>query len=95
MGITFAVVAVVCFLGVAFPRLFTVEMVGKSLLVGMVIGYQAAIILYPTPVPAADDIPNWFVVDMLAFGLPLAGWRLSMLGEEWWTRQSLRRKVRV
>lgn len=92
VGLGFSVVALVCLLGVAFPCLWAVEMIGKAVLVGMVIGYQAAVVLYPTPVPAVDDVPNWFVVCMLGFGLPLACWRLSVLGEEWWTRRAPRRQ---
>ncbi|WP_066041884.1 hypothetical protein [Herbiconiux solani] len=81
VGIAFTVVAAVCLLAVAFPRLWAIEMVGKSLLVGMVFAYMASVILYPTPSP--DETPNWFIVAMLGFGLPLALFRLTMLGEEW------------
>lgn len=86
-GAGFALIALVCLLGVAFPGLWSVEMVGKSLLVGMVVAYMGAIVLYPTD---PHDIPNWFIVSMLAFGLPLACFRLTLLGEEWKERRAER-----
>lgn len=85
VGAGFAVVAFVCLLGIAFPRLWLVEIIGKLVMVGMIIAYMAAIILYPS-MPA--EAPNWFIVAMLAFGLPLACFRLSMLGEEWKDRRA-------
>lgn len=88
VGIAFTLVAAVCLLGVAFPRLWAIEMVGKALLVGMVFAYMAAVILYPTPSP--DETPNWFIVAMLGFGLPLALFRITMLGEEWKERHQER-----
>lgn len=83
IGGVFAAVAMVCLLGVAFPRLWAVEVVGKVLLVGMVVAYMAAIMLSPSPEQLlAKEAPNWFVIWMLAFGLPLAMFRLDMLAHE-------------
>ena len=85
VGIVFTGIAFVCLLGVAFPRLWLVEIVGKVILVGMIGAYMSAIVLYPT-VP--NEAPNWFVFAMLGFGLPLAMFRLSLLGEEWKERHA-------
>ena len=90
VGWSFFAVALVCLLGVAFPRLWAVEMVGKSVMVGMVFAYMASVILYPTPAPPAQESPNWFIVAMLGFGLPLAMFRLNLLGEEWKERRQER-----
>jgi len=77
LGCLFTATAVVCLLGVSFPSLWRVEIVGKVMLVGMVAGYVTAILFFSRP-PG----PSLFVVGMLAFGLPLAMFRLNLLGEE-------------
>lgn len=69
--------AMVCLIGVAFPALWRVELVGKILLVGLVAGYVTSILLF-----SHNPGPNLFVVGMLTFGLPLAFFRLNLLGEE-------------
>ncbi|WP_323986189.1 hypothetical protein [Microbacterium plantarum] len=77
-------VAVVCLAGVAFPRLWAVEIVGKILLVGLVAGYVTTILLF-----SENPGPNLFVVGMLTFGLPLAFFRLNLLGEEFKERRAV------
>jgi hypothetical protein len=78
IGATFLTAATVCLIGVAFPRLWPVEAVAKCVLVGMLIGYIAAIVLFP-----AEGETNWFVVCMIALALPLPLFRLGLIGEEW------------
>ena len=73
----------VCFVADAFPRLWPVAMVGKSLLVGMIAAYVAAILFFPS-----RPEPNWFIIAMLAFGLPLALFQVNLLGEEWKERRA-------
>lgn len=77
LGLLLTVTAVVCFLGVAFPALWRVEIVGKIVLVALIASYVVAIIAFAKP-PG----PSLFVVGMLTFGLPLAFFRLNLLGEE-------------
>lgn len=77
LGAVMTVVATVCFAGVSFPRLWAVEIVGKVMLVGLVAGYVTTILLF-----SENPGPNLFVVGMLTFGLPLAFFRLNLLGEE-------------
>ncbi|RKE60473.1 hypothetical protein [Microbacterium sp. AG238] len=77
LGITMATIATVCLAGVAFPSLWRVEIIGKVLLVGLVAGYITSILLF-----SQRPEPNLFVVGMLTFGLPLAFFRLNLLGEE-------------
>lgn len=77
LGLAMVIVATVCLAGVAFPRLWPVEIVGKSLLVALVAGYVTTILLF-----SESPTPNLFVVGMLTWGLPLAFFRLNLLGEE-------------
>lgn len=77
LGVMMATAALVCLAGVAFPRLWMVEIVGKTVLVGMISAYVATILLL-----SQNAGSNLFVVGMLTFGLPFAFFRLSLLGEE-------------
>lgn len=77
VGVVFTAAAVAALLGVAFPRLWAVEILGKIVLVGLVAGYVSAILLF-----SRTPEPNTFIVGMLGWGLPLAMFRLHMLGEE-------------
>lgn len=77
LGVMMAAAALVCLAGVAFPRLWLVEIVGRIILVGMISAYVATIMLL-----SQNAGSNLFVVGMLTFGLPLAFFRLNLLGEE-------------
>lgn len=77
LGVAMTFIATVCLAGVAFPRLWAIEMVGKTLLVALVIGYVTTILLF-----SESPTPNLFVIGMLTWGLPLAFFRLNLLGEE-------------
>ena len=77
LGVMMAVAALVCLAGVAFPRLWLVEIVGRVILAGMISAYVATIMLL-----SQNAGSNLFVVGMLTFGLPLAFFRLNLLGEE-------------
>ncbi|AVR57184.1 membrane protein [Microbacterium phage Rona] len=74
----FVVVAVSCLVSVSFPALWRMEIASKVLLVGMVVAYIFTILAYgDTGIPL-----NLFVAGMLAFGLPLALFRLDLLGQD-------------
>ncbi|RLK47609.1 hypothetical protein [Microbacterium telephonicum] len=77
LGTAMAVVATVCLLGVAFPALWRFEIAGKVVLVGLISAYVTTILLLSESAGS-----NLFVVGMLTFGLPLAFFRLNLLGEE-------------
>lgn len=78
MGITLALVATVCFFGVAFPRLWRVEIAGKIILLSLIALYAFIVTVFRTnPDPAAG-----FVVFILILALPLPAFRLQGLGEE-------------
>ena len=96
IGAAFVLVAASCLIGVGWPRMWPVEIVGTILLVSMIVGYVAAIILSPSPEQiAAKEAPYWFIVSML-LGLttfPLA--RLDRILDEWVKRRWTRRRVIV
>lgn len=77
LGVSLMIAATVCFLGVAFPSMWVIEIIGKIALVALIAGYVTMILVFAKP-PG----PSLFVVGMLTFGLPLAFFRLSLLGEE-------------
>ena len=96
IGAAFVLVAAACLIGVVWPRMWPVEVVGKILLVSMIVGYVAAIILSPSPEQlAAKEAPNWFIASMLLAltTFPLA--RLDRLLDEWVKRRWTRRRVIV
>lgn len=88
----YSLIAFVCLIGVAFPRLAGVEAAGKVILVGLIAGYIGAIIFYSKN-PPGEPAP-WFIVAMLAGLLPMPLFRLSLLGDEWAGRFIKRRRAR-
>lgn len=94
VGLLFAGVALVCLIGVSFPRLWRVEFVGKVLLIGMVVGYIVCILAFPSPEQLElKEAPSFFVSGMLVFGLPLACFGLDLLTREEFDRR-VRRRVK-
>lgn len=78
MGSLLAVTAIICFLGVAFPRLWRWEIGGKVILVALLGAYASAVLLFRTsPDPGAA-----FVSFVILLSLPLPVFRLHLLGEE-------------
>lgn len=84
LGFGLAAVGAVCFAAVAFPRLWAVAIPAVSTLVGMVLAYVGAILLFPSP-DRTD--PAFFIAGMLFFGLPFAMFYVNLLGEEWKERR--------
>lgn len=83
----FALTALFCLISVIHPRLWALEIASKFVLVGMIVGYIAAIVIFGE---RAGGLPNLFVTGMLAFGLPLALFRLDVLGQEMLDRRMVR-----
>ena len=93
IGGFFSFIALVCLAGVSFPRLWAVEIIGKSILVGMVVAYAFAIVLSPSPEQlAAREAPSWFVTVILLLPLPLPLFRLELLATEWADRRAVERR---
>jgi O-antigen ligase len=85
MGWLLAVSAFVCLAGVAFPRLWKVEILGKVVLVALLAAYAATVALFRTnPDPSAG-----FVCFIIVLALPLPMFRLTLLGEEIKERRSV------
>lgn len=83
----FVVVATAALMCVIFPALWPAEIVAKVLLVGLITAYIFTILVYGSPGPTG--LPNLFVAGMLAFGLPLALFRLDLLGQDILERRML------
>jgi RsiW-degrading membrane proteinase PrsW (M82 family) len=79
VGLFFAGVALASFVGVAIPKLYKLEAVATLVLVGLVVAYMGAILFFPSE---PSEPPNWFIVTMLGYGLPLACFRLNLIGED-------------
>lgn len=75
----FALVAALALIGVVVPRLWRVEVVGTIILAGLVAAYIVTISVYGNKGP--EDLPNLFVLGMLAFGLPFSFFRLDLIGQ--------------
>lgn len=78
LGYLLTAVATVCLFGVAFPRLWRWEIVGKVTLVGLLAAYAASVVLFRTN----PDPSSGFVAFVIVLSLPLPIFRLTLLGEE-------------
>ena len=93
IGAAFVLVSAACLIGVGWPRMWPVEIVGKILLVSMIVGYVFGIILSPSPEQlAAKEAPNWFIVSMTLGLIVLPTMRLDNLIDEWVERRAKRRR---
>ncbi|QQO39384.1 membrane protein [Microbacterium phage CrunchyBoi] len=92
IGTVYALVAALCFIGVAYPKLWMLEVGAKITLLGMLFGYVAAILWVPSPQQLAfAAAPSYFVAAMLCWGVPMAGFRLTQLAIEEYERQVAKR----
>lgn len=80
---TLSLVAFLCLLGVSFPRLWGLEAIAKSALVGLMGGYVVSLFL----LTAAGEGNRGFVLIVAVVTLALPLWRLSLLGAEWQERR--------
>ena len=88
LGVLFAVVALICLIGVSFPKLWKLETIGKSLLVGIISAYVYCILFIPSQEQLSyAEAPSYFVACMLLIGLPLPLFRLNQLAEEQFDRR--------
>lgn len=83
-GYSLSAVALVCFLGVAFPRLWPMELVGKSILLGLVTGYTISLIV----LAMNGDVIRSFVSYFALVAMCPIVWRISLLGSEWQARKN-------
>ena len=82
-GWAYAIAGLAALVGVAFPRLWLTEILGKGVIVGMMISYIACILLLPSAQQiAAQSNPSYFVATMLTLTLFMPLFRLSMTPDE-------------
>lgn len=77
---------VVSFLGVSFPKLWPMELVGKVILLGILVIYFAS--LFVLTFFANDDSRSFVMYIALGFIIPI-GWRMGIAGVEWQERRLL------
>lgn len=77
LGVALCISSFAALVGVAFPRLWRLEIFGLISITGLAAGYVATVAL-----SAADGGIRSFVAVMLALSLPMALSRLMILGEE-------------
>lgn len=87
----FTLSAAIALIGLAFPRLQNVEIVGTVALSGLVAAYIATISVFGAKGP--EGLPNLFVLGMLAFGLPFAFFRLDLIGQNIAERKLIDKRV--
>ena len=77
LGVTMSLVAMLCLIGVAFPKLWAVEFASVILLVGIVASYVTEVLLFASTPPQ-----TYFTALMLTLSLPDLLSRVGILGEE-------------
>ena len=88
LGIMFALVGFACLVGVSFPKLWKLETIAKSVLIGVVSAYTYCVLFIPSPEQLSyAEAPSYFVACMLLIGLPLPLFRLNQLAEERFDRR--------
>lgn len=78
LGIVLTLVAIVCLVGVCFPRLWALEIIGKAILIGILASYAIAIVL----LAGLGEGHREFIAFVVLSTLPLPLYRMSLLGEE-------------
>lgn len=78
LGWLLVFVAVICLLGVSFPRLWAIEILGKALLLGIIVAYIIA--LFGLAVQGVGT--REFVMAVVSMTLPIPVYRIGMLGTE-------------
>lgn len=80
---TLSAVATACFIGVAFPRLWPLEVLAKSALLGLNALYFTALFI----LTAVGEGNRGFVVIIAAVAMCPIIWRINVLGSEWQERR--------
>lgn len=79
----FCFAALICFIGIALPFLWPLEMLGKSILTGLMAGYIMTAI-FDTVLMGRDHV---FDIVIAAIAITPVLWRISLLGAEWQVRR--------
>lgn len=78
-GVLFALLGAAALMGIAFPRLYVVEMLAKIALAGCLVTYGLLVVLTAS---MADDPSRAYVLGLIAIGLCLFQYRLNILRDE-------------
>lgn len=79
----FSCAALICLAGVSFPRLWAFEILGKSILLGLMTAYLVSLLFL-----TAGNVGNrGFVLFVTAATILPIVWKLSILGSEWQARR--------
>lgn len=78
-SILLSVSAVICFIGISIPKLWIVEIIGKSMIIGLMAGYIVSIALV--------NEAQYFDLFVSIVAITPIVWRVSLLGGEWQTRR--------
>jgi Na+/proline symporter len=78
-----SLVAFGCLLGVIFPRLWWLEAIAKSALLGLLTGYVVSLFL----LTAVGEGNRGFVLIIAMCSMVLPVWRLTLLAAEWQERR--------
>ena len=81
--------ALVCFIGVAFPKLWGLEMGGKAVIIGLMVGFISSILI----LTLSGDTSKVFVLIVASIAVCPVVWRISLLGTEWQDRRNFRNLI--
>ncbi|QRI44948.1 membrane protein [Microbacterium phage LesNorah] len=95
-GYALCTIAVLCLVGVTFPKFEPIEVVAKCGMIGLFSGYIGLIWLEPSSAQLAfSGGPSWFIMSMIAVGLPLALFRLNVIAEKEFERRVAKRAQEI
>ena len=75
--------ATVCLIGVSFPKLWTLEIFGKTTLLGVMTCYFLSLFV----LTFSGDYDRGFVLLIAAVAMAPIVWRITLLGSEWQYRR--------
>ena len=78
-----AAVGVACFIGIAFPHLWLLEILAKSSLLGLMTSYVVSLFM----LTAVGEGNRGFVLLIAAIAMCAPIWRVTLLGGEWQERR--------
>lgn len=76
-------VATICLIGVSLPDQWRLEMLGKTILFGLMVGYVVALFI----LLVIGEEGRGFILLIASITLTPIVWRLSLLGSEWQLRR--------
>ena len=81
---TMSIAALICLVGVSFPRYWSLEMFGKAILLGLMVGYISALLILSF---VAQQQTSGFTPIIASIAICQIIWRVTLLGHEWQERK--------